>query len=325
MSKLTDVQVVGTEAWLIPIRTRVPLKFGRETLSAVNLLRVRVRVRTRDGREALGWGETPLSVQWGWPSTLSYQERLEAMVALASRLTRAWPAFEERGHPVEIGWDFVEHRLGGILGEENARRGGEAMPWLAALITASAYDLAIHDAYGQVLGQPVYATYTGEFLNRDLAAFLEAEAGYGEVFRGKFPADFLVVRRDRLRAWHLVGGVDPVAPSESQGVAPEDGYPVLLDDWIRRDGLSCLKIKLRGNDAEWDYRRLVTVGFLACAAGVDWLSADFNCTVTEPAYVNQILDQLRDEHPRIYGMLLYVEQPFPYELETTRMEVRSVS
>ena len=54
-------------------------------------------------------------------------------------------------------------------------------------------------------------------------------------------------------------------------------------------------------------------------------SADFNCTVTDPAYVNELLDRLRDEHPRIYGMLLYVEQPFPYELEHHHIDVHSVA
>ena len=34
---------------------------------------------------------------------------------------------------------------------------------------------------------------------------------------------------------------------------------------------------------------------------------------------------LLNEHPRIYGMLLYVEQPFPYDLEAHRIDVHSVS
>src|SRR6185369_5623369 len=96
-------------------------------------------------------------------------------------------------------------------------------------------------------------------------------------------------------------------------------------DWIRRDGLKCLKIKLRGNDADWDYQRLVRVGLIAATEGVDWLSADFNCTVSDPKYVNSMLDQLRDQYPRVYGMLLYVEQPFPYELELHPIDVHSVS
>jgi hypothetical protein len=82
---------------------------------------------------------------------------------------------------------------------------------------------------------------------------------------------------------------------------------------------------LRGNDAAWDYQRLIKVGAIALKRGVEWLSADFNCTVTDPEYVNAMLDRLRDEQPRLYGMILYVEQPFPYELEQHRIDVHSVS
>jgi L-alanine-DL-glutamate epimerase-like enolase superfamily enzyme len=109
------------------------------------------------------------------------------------------------------------------------------------------------------------------------------------------------------------------------GDEPRDGYPVLLTDWIARDGLTCLKIKLRGNDAEWDYDRIARVGKLAIENHVIWLTADFNCTVSEPDYVNAILDRLRDEEPRIYGMLLYVEQPFPYDLKQYAIDARSVA
>ncbi|MFP6882778.1 MAG: enolase C-terminal domain-like protein, partial [Roseibacillus sp.] len=112
---------------------------------------------------------------------------------------------------------------------------------------------------------------------------------------------------------------------ELTGDEPDDGYPVLLADWIERDGLKCLKIKLRGNDAEWDYARTVKIGELAIAHDVAWLSADFNCTVTDPAYVDEFLDRLCAEHARLYGMLLYVEQPFPYELDEHRIDVHSVS
>ena len=100
---------------------------------------------------------------------------------------------------------------------------------------------------------------------------------------------------------------------------------MLLSDWIKTDGLKCIKIKLRGNDGEWDYQRVVRVGQISLQHDVEWLSADFNCTVTDPDYVNGILDRLRDEQPRLYGMLLYVEQPFPYDLEAQRIDVRGVS
>src|SRR5205085_5770089 len=44
-----------------------------------------------------------------------------------------------------------------------------------------------------------------------------------------------------------------------------------------------------------------------------------------PSYVNAILDRLIVEHPRLYGMILYVEQPFPYDLEAHPLDVHSVS
>ena len=157
-------------------------------------------------------------------------------------------------------------------------------------------------------------------------AWLEPAPGSRAGFSGRFPSDFLLRQPARqLRVWHLVGGVDPIDRSELTGAEPQDGYPILLEDWIRRDGLQCLKIKLRGNDAGWDYDRIVRVGELACAHSVQWLSTDFNCTVQDPEYVTTMLDRLRDEHPRTHGMILYVEQPFPSELERDRTDVRSVS
>jgi L-alanine-DL-glutamate epimerase-like enolase superfamily enzyme len=100
---------------------------------------------------------------------------------------------------------------------------------------------------------------------------------------------------------------------------------VLLVDWIKTDGLTSLKIKLRGNDAEWDYDRIVRVGQIALKLGVAALSSDFNCTVTEPEYVNAILDRLRMEQPDIYAAMLYVEQPFPYDLERNPIDVHSIT
>ena len=122
-----------------------------------------------------------------------------------------------------------------------------------------------------------------------------------------------------------MGGLDPLEQADLTGAEPDDGYPVLLRDWIRRDGLRCLKVKLRGTDAGWDYARYVSVGRIAMDEGVTALSADFNCTVTDPAYVCEFLDRLLAEHAEIHALTLYIEQPFPYDLEAHRIDVRPVS
>ena len=326
MSKPTDIRVVGTALYFLPVRTRVPLKFGAETVTEVTCARVSVRVMDRRGRTAEGWGETPLSTQWVWPSALPLVQRTEALQHFSVELARAWAEFAGQGHPMEIGHDFQEQILPALLARTNGARGkdSEPMPWLAALVCCSAFDLAVHDAFGQLLQRPVYETYDGEFMNRDLGAFLEDSPSAS--FAGKYPRDFLVANPPRrLPAWHLVGGLDLLDAAELQGDEPNDGYPVLLPDWISTDGLQCLKIKLRGTDAAWDYARMVKVGDIALAHGVKKLSADFNCTVTEPLYVLEILERLRCEHARIFEQLLYVEQPFPYDLERHRIDVHELA
>jgi L-alanine-DL-glutamate epimerase-like enolase superfamily enzyme len=200
------------------------------------------------------------------------------------------------------------------------------MPHLAALICCSVFDQALHDAYGNLHGVDIYNTYHPQYVSRDLANFLEPAEGGPTTFAGHYPQEYFVAEPPkRLRAWHLVGGVDPLEPSDLTGMEPSDGYPILLRDWIDADGLKCLKVKLRGTDAIWDFERLVHVGRIAIEKNVEWLSADFNCTVTDPAYVNAILDRLRAARPRTYAMLLYVEQPFPYDLEAHRIDVHGVS
>ncbi len=327
MSRTTDVRPVATIVYFLPVETRVPLKFGPETLTHVTCARVRMVVEDSSGRRAEGWGETPLSVQWVWPSQLSYEERHRALKQFTVGLGEAWAAFDRSGHAMEVGHAFEEEVLGDLLARLNGERASsEPMPWLAALVCCAAFDIALHDADGNLHGCSVYDTYGPPYLSRDLSHYLQPARDASVTFDGRYPRDFLVSpRRDALQAWHLIGGLDPLDQSELTGGEPDDGYPVTLEEWIARDGLRCLKVKLRGTDSEWDYRRLVRVGELAIEGDADWLTSDFNCTVTEPGYVNEILDRLIVEHPRIYGMLLYVEQPFPYDLERYRIDVHSVS
>ncbi len=323
-----DVAPVSVDLYFIPVQTRIPLKFGKETLTSVTCARVCITVANAQGQTAKGWGETPLSVQWAWPSDLTFRERNEAMQLFCRMLAESWAKFDQWGHPIELGAYFVESILPSLLNKLNRQRGEQAelMPWLAALVCCSAFDIAVHDAYGQLLGRDVYSTYNGEFMNADLSHFLEPAEHVDVSFAGKYPADFLQRSPAKaLPAWHLVGGRDLLDASELTGTEPDDGYPVLLSDWIKRDGLKCLKVKLCGDDCLWDYQRLVSVGEIALENDVLWLSSDFNCTVTDPAYVNEVLDRLMTEHPRIYEMILYVEQPFPYDLEQNQIDVHSVS
>ena len=317
-----SVQIIDASLHFLPVEMRVPLKFGSQVLTNVVCARACLKVQGTDGKTAVGWGETPLSVGWVWPSTIGYEARESALQTFTETLTREFRQFPCEGHALVIGHSFLETQLLDLLSAFNAEREeSHHLPHLAALVCFSPLDIALHDAYGNLCDQPVYKTYTSEYLNIDLSHFLEPK----ERFKGKFPTDYFSQPKEKLPVWHLVGGLDPIEESQLDGSEPDDGYPVLIRDWIDQDGLNCLKIKLRGDDSEWDYDRLVAIGKIALEKDVEWLTTDFNCAVTEPEYVNKILDKLKDENPRIYQSILYVEQPFPYDIETHKIDVRSVS
>ena len=327
MTKTTDIHCTDARLFFLPLTLRVPLKFGPETATSVTCARVCVRVSNSEGQTAEGWGETPLSVSWVWPSSLPYETRHGALKDFCLVLAKEWSQFDRAGHPIEIGHAFLHQWLPALLKDFNVRLAlPDPMPWLAALVCCSAFDIALHDAFGMMNRTPVYETYNARFMNADLAGYLTPADRSRVSFAGRYPEDYFVKPRpSQLPAWHLIGGKDLLHASELTGSEPEDGYPVLLPEWIKRDGLTCLKVKLRGNDAAWDYERLVGVGKIAVSHDVHWLTADFNCTVMDPTYVNDMLDRLLIDHPRIYGMILYVEQPFPYDIEQNQIDVHSVS
>ena len=322
MPKSSDIRVIDAQLYILPVELRVPLKFGSQVVTSVKCARVRIRVRSKDGVEAEGWGETPLSVAWVWPSDLSYEEREERLLKFCRVSGKALMDSDLSGHPMEIGIDFISEFLPRLKADEGVECEEDAsLPYLAALVAFSPYDIAIHDAFGNLHEQGVFSMLGKEWLNRDLSYYLEPS----EVFRGSYPEEYLVSGSERIPVWHLVGGLDPLEESCLQGDEPDDGYPVLLRDWIRKDGLKCLKVKLRGTDLNWDYQRLERIGHIAAQEGVDWLSADFNCTVTDPSYVNEVLDRLQRDEADTYSRLLYVEQPFPYDLSANQIDVTSVS
>ena len=177
MSKQATVREVTLH--FLPVEMRVPLKFGSQVLDSVTCARARVIVEGSDGRFAEGWGETPLSVAWVWPASIDYEDRHEALKAFTINLAKALNDFGDAGHPIEIGHDFIEHRLPQLQDEFNADRGEDrSLPHLAALVCFSLLDIAVHDAYGHLYERPTYSTYNRDFLSRDLGDFLDPAASH---------------------------------------------------------------------------------------------------------------------------------------------------
>ena len=135
MAKPTDVRPIAAAVYFLPIKTRMPLKFGPEITTEVTCARIRVTVADTRGRRAEGWGETPLSVQWVWPSRLGYEERHQVLRKLTARIAESWVKTPAKpGHPIELGDRFLEGLLPDLLDQFNdaERQGTEPVPWLAS-------------------------------------------------------------------------------------------------------------------------------------------------------------------------------------------------
>ena len=107
----TDIRIVDFSLQLIPVQTRMPLKFGTEVLSSVTCARVCVIVENNLGQKVEGWGETPLSVQWVWPSEIAYAERHDTLIEFCKLIAKRWNGFDRVGHCLEIGHEMIMNDL----------------------------------------------------------------------------------------------------------------------------------------------------------------------------------------------------------------------
>ena len=357
---ITDITLSRAELYYIPVKTRLPLRFGNETVRTLQCLRVKLEVENRAGSRAEGWGEVPLNVQWIWPlpepaepadpvesakaaqpaepakhsepmesakSAESAEQRCEVLKSFAGWFAKRLLEWDLSGHALEIGCDVLSHYLEDARRLFNTGRDGELkLPFSSALAVFAAFDIAIHDAYGVVNQVPLYSAYQGEFFNRDLSFLIHSPDIDSARFEGLYPSDFFRLRPVRnLDVWHLVGGDDPLHREDLEGLSVDDGYPLLLRDWIERDGLTSLKIKMFGKDPDEDFNRIVSVGKIAVQERVVRLSVDFNCTVKDLKYMRELMDRLKREQPHLYDMLLFVEQPFSASSVREGLDVNEIS
>jgi L-alanine-DL-glutamate epimerase-like enolase superfamily enzyme len=312
----TDIRVRDVSYEYEDYRYRSPIKFGGVALDRVTILNVRVEVETRAGGVAPGFGSMPLGNVWAFPSRkLTYEDTLAAMKELVAAFWETLEEFTEFGHPVELGHalepQFLAH-LGPVARELNL---AEPIPALAALVAASPFDAAIHDAFGKAHGLNCYQTYGPDFLEADLGHYL------GNGFAGE-TLDRYVLRepKPRMPLYHLVGALDPLTVADVRQRL-DDGLPNTLGEWIKADGLTHLKVKLNGDNLEWDVERVIAVNWVAEDVqrhrGVTqwWYSLDFNERCESVEYLLAFLRHLRERAPAAYERVQYVEQPTARDLK----------
>jgi L-alanine-DL-glutamate epimerase-like enolase superfamily enzyme len=318
----TDIRVEDVSYGYEDYLYRTPIKFGGTALDRVTLLNVECRVRTVNGRSARGFGSMPLGNVWSFPSRiLSYEDTLDAMKALVERIDRLTADCKETGHPIDLTHALEPEYHKAAAAVTKDMRLEEPIPPLCTLVAASAFDAALHDAFGKTHGLNCYHTYGRDFLSHDLGRYL------GPEFAGEHLERY--VRREpqpTMPLYHLVGALDPLTTADVTKPVG-DGLPETLPEWIAFNGLTHIKVKLNGDDLGWDVERVVSVNQVTEEVqrqrGVSqWFySLDFNERCRDVSYLLEFLRRLRERSTAAYGRVAYIEQPTARDLKANRANV----
>lgn len=323
----TDIRILEVEPIFHQERFRSPLKFGTGVIYEITSLTVRVKVENCQGKVAEGWGNILLSDVWAFPSEIiPHQLRDQAMREVACKFCQLVSGTRNFAHPI----DFYFQTKGELLeigaGVSSQLHLKEQISPLACLVCASPLDASLHDAFGKVNGISSYDGYGPEFMSNDLSFYLGAR------YKGKYIADY--VRKEyvaSLPVWHLVGGMDKLREEEIDDSDPRDGLPVSLEEWIKRDGIFCFKIKLKGTDLKWDIERTKQIAEVVkntldkVGREEFYFSMDTNECCSSPDYIIDYLNHLRSEEPDAFHSLLYIEQPTERDLSCHHFEMRKIS
>lgn len=324
MPNPSDVRVDTVDLTFSNERLAVPLHLSRGSITEVTYAKVMIEVQTRTGQAQRGTGAIFLSDLWAFPDpTYDHAQKDATMRLLCQTIGAYLQAGDIYGDPLEKGHQLEDALPGLVTQVEDAlpflQRG--AIPYLAALNCLSPFDAAVHDAWGRALGGSAYAFYGAAWLNADLGTYL------GPAFRGYYPADFLSRRRPTLRLQHVVGVSDALTPAAATPTT--GGLPGDLTSWIKRDGLTCFKLKSRGQDPAVDAQRLGNVYTTAVEAGVHpqriHLSLDPNEACAGPDFLIEMLEQLAWDCPLALAALDYIEQPTARDLSRYTFTLHKVA
>jgi len=320
--KPTDIRIRELRYETEDFLYRSPIKFGGVALDRATVLNVHCLVETRSGKTARGFGSMPMGNVWAYPSKkMGYEQTLTALQAMVERVQRITADHLEFGHPIDI-THALEPLYHQAAADETQRLAlPDPIPPLATLVAASPFDAALHDAYGKVHGLNCFSTLGPDFLEHDLGHYLGAE------FKGERLDRYVETKaKTVMPLYHLVGALDPLTPAD---VAKPigDGLPETLGDWIHFNGLTHLKIKLNGEDINWDVERVLGVNAVAEIEQKKrnisrWFySLDFNEKCANVGYLLEFLKMIRERSPAGFERIQYIEQPTKRDLKADRSNV----
>jgi Enolase C-terminal domain-like len=314
--KSTDVQIEDITFGYNEDVFRAPVGFAGAVVDRVTMLTVRCSVRTAGGQGANGFGSIPLNHTFSFPSRKVTKEgKNDAMKTLAAEIAKVTGAHQGYAHPIELNWDLAPLYLKAAAEVSDRLHLADPIPRLCTLVTAAAFDAAIHDAFGKANRINCFDTYGPEFMNHDLSRYL------GQEFKGHYPNQYLLPKhKPRMTLCHLVSAVDPIEDFENKKPI-NDGLPETLPEWINHNGLIEFKIKVNGTDLDWDVDRVMHIDRVTTRTqenrGIkEWAYLlDFNEKCPNVDYFIRFCRRLKEKMPTGFRRIKYTEQPTSRDLK----------
>jgi len=244
---MNGYRIVRAEAFVHPVRTRMPFRYGMAEMRALPHVFVQVELE-QGGRRTRGVAADHLVPKWFTKNAKTtpgedISEMRRVILAACDEAGR-----REAETPFALWWDLYHRQL------EVAE--GEAWPPLLAGLGASLIERAMIDGFCRMERLPFAEALSQNRLGIELGRI------HPEL-EGRRPAEFLPKRPlEAITARHTVGLADPLFAADlAAGEWPRDELPVSLEDVIAAYGVTRFKIKI-GGDTSWNLQRLAEIARL---------------------------------------------------------------
>ena len=322
-SRSTDIRIVEVDHAFEDFRYRAPYQFGGRSVDRVTLLNVELPGAHRRRPRGLGLRVDDARQRVGVSRGLAGRRprRDEGACRRAARRHRRL----RRDGPSDRS---LPRARAGVSARRGRRcRAAQALPTpipkLCTLVVASAFDAALHDAYGKAFGAEQLRDLRPRVHEPRSVRTISGAAFKGEYLDRYVPA----APRPRMPVFHSVGASDPLEAADV-GTRVDDGLPNTLEEWIPRDGLIRFKIKLNGGDLDADFERVVRIDRVvhrAQAARGGAPTGSTRSTSTRAARTSAICSSscggCARRRPAGFDRILYIEQPTARDLKKDRANV----
>jgi L-alanine-DL-glutamate epimerase-like enolase superfamily enzyme len=294
-----EIKVAATAAGIRNAHTRMPFRFGVITMRAAPLLTLAVEIEDRSGARATGYAADFLAYRW-------FDKRPDKSLAdnctdLLRTVETAQALYLEAGKqgfaaPFDL-WRATHPEIERIALASGFNR-------LGASFGSSMLERAVIDALGRLAGRSLFELVRDDDLGIELGTI--APRLHGRAVRALLPEQPLA----RVHLRHTVGLVDPITAADVQEPVA-DGLPETLEDYLERDGISYLKVKV-GGDLDEDITRLEAIGAVLERRERRFrISLDGNEQYRAPGDFLGLVERIKASPrlERFWAQVMFIEQP----------------